>query len=106
MGAIYKSGILYTGGGGGGTVDQTYDATSANAQSGTAVAEAVEQNVATKTDLYALDNTWRGMIVYVIDEDAYYKLINDLPSYPASWILYGAGGDFNEITEAEIDSMF
>ena len=30
------------GGGGGGTVDQTYDATSTNAQSGTAVAEAVQ----------------------------------------------------------------
>ena len=39
------------GGGGGGTVDQTYDATSTNAQSGTAVAEAVQpylKNTATK----------------------------------------------------------
>lgn len=41
------------GGGGGGTVDQTYDPTSTNAQSGTAVAEAVQpalKNTATATD--------------------------------------------------------
>ena len=41
------------GGGGGGTVDQTYDPTSTNAQSGTAVAEAVEpalKNIATGTN--------------------------------------------------------
>lgn len=41
------------GGGGGGTVDQTYDSTSTNAQSGTAVAEAVQpalKNTATGTD--------------------------------------------------------
>lgn len=41
------------GGGGGGTVDQTYDATSTNAQSGTAVAEAVApalKNTATGTN--------------------------------------------------------
>ena len=31
--------------GGGGTVDQTYDSTSTNAQSGTAVAEAISQSV-------------------------------------------------------------
>lgn len=62
--------------------------------------------VPTKTDLYGLSYAYRGLIVYVKDEDAYYKLINDLPAYEASWILYGAGGDFNEITEAEIDSMF
>lgn len=40
------------GGGGGGTVDQTYDPTSTNAQSGTAVAEAVQpylKNTATAT---------------------------------------------------------
>lgn len=40
-------------GGGGGTVDQTYDPTSTNAQSGTAVAEAVEpalKNTATGTN--------------------------------------------------------
>lgn len=41
------------GGGGGGTVDQTYDPTSTNAQSGTAVAEAVQpalKNTATGTN--------------------------------------------------------
>lgn len=62
--------------------------------------------VTTKTDLYSLPYAYRGLIVYVKDEDAYYKLINDLPAYPASWILYGVGGDFDEITEAEIDAMF
>jgi hypothetical protein len=44
---------LNGGGGGGGTVDQTYDPTSTNAQSGTAVAEAVEpalKNTATGTN--------------------------------------------------------
>lgn len=44
---------LNGGGGGGGTVDQTYDPTSTNAQSGTAVAEAVQpylKNTATATD--------------------------------------------------------
>lgn len=48
------------GGGGGGTVDQTYDATSTNAQSGTAVAEAVApalKNTATGTDSLTLLNT-------------------------------------------------
>lgn len=60
----------------------------------------------TKADLYTIQYAYRGMIVYVKEEDAYYKLINDLPAYEASWILYGAGGDFSEITEAEIDAMF
>lgn len=42
MGTIFKNGIQYAGGGGSSvTVDQTYDATSENAQSGKAVAEAV-----------------------------------------------------------------
>lgn len=44
---------LNGGGGGGGTVDQTYDPTSTNAQSGTAVAEAVQpylKNTATGTN--------------------------------------------------------
>ena len=60
--------------------------------------------VQTKQDLYTLDNTYRGMIVYVIDEDQYYKLINDLPSYEASWVIYTNG--MEEVTESEIDAMF
>lgn len=47
-------------GGGGGTVDQTYDPTSTNAQSGTAVAEAVEpalKNTATGTNALTILGT-------------------------------------------------
>lgn len=62
--------------------------------------------VPTKTDLYSLPFAYRGLIVYVKDEDAYYKLTNDLPAYPVSWVLYGGEGEFDEITEAEIDAMF
>lgn len=61
--------------------------------------------VPTKTDLYAMQYFYRGMLVYVKDEDAYYKLVNDLPAYPASWAFYGQAG-MEEITEAEIDAMF
>ena len=48
------------GGGGGGTVDQTYDPTSTNAQSGTAVAEAVApalKNTATGTNSFSIGPT-------------------------------------------------
>ena len=48
------------GGGGGGTVDQTYDPTSTNAQSGTAVAEAVQpylKNLATGTSSVKVGGT-------------------------------------------------
>lgn len=48
------------GGGGGGTVDQTYDPTSTNAQSGTAVAEAVQpalKNTATGTEALTILGT-------------------------------------------------
>lgn len=62
--------------------------------------------VPTKSDLYAFQYFYRGMVVYVKDEAAYYKLINDLPAFPASWELYGGGGELNEITEAAIDEMF
>lgn len=51
---------LNGGGGGGGTVDQTYDPTSTNAQSGTAVAEAVEpalKNIATGTGSLQISST-------------------------------------------------
>ena len=60
----------------------------------------------TKAELYTIQYAYRGMIVYIKDEDAYYKLVNDLPAYPASWVMYGGDGDFDEITEAEIDEMF
>lgn len=62
--------------------------------------------VPSKSDLYGLLYAYRGLIVYVKDEAVYYKLINDLPAFPASWIVYGGDGEFNEVTEAEIDSMF
>ena len=68
--------------------------------------EAISQNVATKTELYTLQNTWRGMIVYVIDEDKYYKLVNDLPAYEASWVEYGVDQNIIEMTESEIDALF
>lgn len=61
--------------------------------------------VATKDDLYGIKYGYRGMLVYVKDEDSYYKLVNDLPAYPASWVYYGQEG-MEEITEAEIDAMF
>lgn len=61
--------------------------------------------VATKTDLYSIQNTYRGMVVYVIDEDRYYKLVNDLPAYSASWVEYDLSG-LSAITEGEIDAMF
>ena len=53
------------------TVDQTYDATSANAQSGTAVAEAV----ATKQDkiAYVIDGDWRYKINPDNTFEAYYS---------------------------------
>ena len=60
--------------------------------------------VQTKQDLYTLENTYRGMIIYVIDEDNYYKLVNDLPSFDASWTLYSI--EMEEVTEAEIEAMF
>lgn len=63
------------------------------------------QAVETKTDLYTIAYGYRGLLVYVKDEDAYYKLVNDLPAYPASWVFYGQAG-MEEITEAEIDAMF
>ena len=53
LNSYWKVGLLYSTGGGGGTVDQTYDPTSTNAQSGTAVAEAVQpalKNTATGTN--------------------------------------------------------
>lgn len=61
--------------------------------------------VPTKTDLYTIQYPYRGMKVYVQDEDAEYKLVNDLPAYEASWILCGQI-EIEEITEAEIDDMF
>lgn len=62
--------------------------------------------VETKEDLYGLDYSYRGLQVYVIDEDAYYKLINDLPAFEASWVLIGNGEEYDEITESDIDAMF
>lgn len=61
--------------------------------------------VQTKSELYSLTNTYRGMIVYVIDEDKHYKLINDLPAYEASWTDFVPDG-FIEMTDAEIDALF
>ena len=61
--------------------------------------------VPTKTDLYNMEYFYRGMRVYVHDEGVYYELINDLPAYPASWVLYDQVG-MEEITEAAIDEMF
>ena len=67
----------------------------------------IHRSVATKTDLYGLSSAKRGDIFYVVDEDAYYKLINDLPSYEASWVLYADGtAIMEEISEADIDEMF
>lgn len=60
----------------------------------------------TKSDLYTMQYFYRGMIVYVKDEDAYYKLINDLPAFSASWELYGGEFSINETTEKAIDKMF
>ena len=61
--------------------------------------------VPTKTDLYTIQYPYRGMKVYVQDENAEYKLVNDLPAYEASWALCGQT-EIEEITEAEIDEMF
>jgi len=65
-------------------------------------------NVPTKTDLYTMEYTYRGMRVYVKDEAVYYELVNDLPEFEASWkeITEGGGYDLVEITTAEIDAMF
>lgn len=63
------------------------------------------QAVEVKTDLYSIPYGWRGMLVYVKEEDSYYKLVNDLPAFPASWVFYGQAG-MDEITEAAIDEMF
>lgn len=82
MGFIIKNGIPYGGSGG------------------------FETSVPAKTDLYNLTESFkRGMIVYVIDEDKYYRLINDLPGSEASWVEAHVGA-MEEITEAEIDAMF
>ena len=64
--------------------------------------------VPTKTDLYTMQYPYRGMKVYVQDEDAEYKLVNDLPAYEASWQVVGSGEGYDlvEITTAEIDAMF
>lgn len=64
--------------------------------------------VLTKNDLYILNNTYRGMIVYVQDEDQYYKLVNDLPQHSASWEVYSSGNGANilEMSDAEIDALF
>lgn len=69
------------------------------------VGEAGDPTVPTKTGLYALQNTHRGMIVYVIDEDKYYRLVNDLPAFEASWKEW-ASDDLVEMTDAEIDALF
>ena len=56
------------GGGGGGTVDQTYDPTSTNAQSGTAVAEAVQpalKNTATGTESLQIGGSTANSYNYV-----------------------------------------
>lgn len=65
------------------------------------------QSVNTKTDLYTLKDTYRGMIVYVTDENQHYKLVNDLPAYEASWEKFN-DVDYKliEVTTAEIDAMF
>ena len=64
--------------------------------------------VPTKTDLYTIRYCYRGMRVYVHDEGEYYELVNDLPTYEASWKTVSEGGGVNiiEMTEAEIDAMF
>lgn len=64
--------------------------------------------VPTKTDLYAMQYAYRGMQVYVKDEDTYYRLINDLPALEASWQEVVSGGQYDliEVTTAEIDAMF
>ena len=61
------------GGGGGGTVDQTYAPTSTNAQSGTAVAEAVApalKNTATDTNSLAILGTSTGQYAVAIGKDS------------------------------------
>lgn len=64
-------------------------------------------SVNTKTDLLSLAGVTRGSIVYVKDEDTYYKLINDLPTYEASWDEWGNEAvNIIEMTEAEIDALF
>lgn len=64
--------------------------------------------VPTKTELYNLEYTYRGMRVYVEDEKTHYELLNDLPQYEASWkeVAPGSGYDLVEVTTAEIDAMF
>ena len=60
-------------GGGGGTVDQTYDPTSTNAQSGTAVAEAVApalKNTATGANSLAILGTSTGQNSVAIGKDS------------------------------------
>lgn len=81
MGVIIKNGIPYSGNG------------------------ELETSVLSKTDLYNLADSKRGMIVYVINEDKYYRLINDLPGSEASWVEAHIEA-MEEITEAEIDAMF
>lgn len=66
-----------------------------------------QRSVATKSDLYKLSSAKRGDIFYVIDEDVYYKLANDLPSFEASWVVYADGtANMEEISETDIDEMF
>lgn len=78
MGAIYKNGIPYGGAsggqGGGGTVDQSYNAYSANAQSGTAVAEAIDDMASYSADTTTA--TYNGVVsrgndslAFELDED-------------------------------------
>lgn len=64
--------------------------------------------VPTKSDLYAFQYFYRGMVVYVHDTGEYYELVNDLPQYEASWKPHAAGGEFNliEMSDAEIDALF
>ena len=64
--------------------------------------------VPTKSDLYTMQYCYRGMRVYVKDLGEYFELVNDLPTYEASWkaVSEGDGTNIIEMTDAEIDALF
>ena len=81
---IDSNNVISASGGGGGTVDQTYDPTSTNAQSGTAVAEAVENKLTEPSSGLAVGKYFR---VASIDADGHAVLeCVDAPTAPVQSI--------------------
>lgn len=92
-----SSGNVNITGGGGGTVDQTYDPTSTNAQSGTAVAEAVEDKLTEPSSGLAVGKYFR---VASIDADGHAVLeCVDAPTAPVQSIerVINVAGTYEEI---------